>query len=95
MRVSRSPWATPCRGVALCFGAIAIAALSTFSASAEDRQAQAILKSMSDYLGGQENLYVKYDSDVEAITPAIEKLLFSASGELTLSRPNRFRISSS
>src|SRR5215212_6971012 len=62
-------------------------------ASAEDGDAQSILKAMADYVSRQENLSLKYDADVEVVTPAVEKIQFSASGEVTMSRPNKFRIS--
>jgi hypothetical protein len=48
---------------------------------------------MAEYVGHQENLSLKYDADVEVVTPSVEKIQFSASGEVTVSRPNRFRIS--
>ena len=60
--------------------------------AAED-SAQNILKIMSDYVKSQGNLSLKYDSDIEVVTPSIEKVQFSASGDVTLSRPDKFRIS--
>ena len=60
---------------------------------AEEGEAKAILKAMTDYVSRQENLSLKYDSDIEVVTPAVEKIQFSASGDVTLSRPNKFRIS--
>ena len=48
---------------------------------------------MADYVSRQDNLSLKYDADVEVVTPAVEKIQFSASGDVTMSRPNRFRIS--
>jgi hypothetical protein len=60
--------------------------------AAED-SAQNILKIMADYVKSQGNLSLKYDSDIEVVTPSIEKVQFSASGDVTLSRPDKFRIS--
>jgi hypothetical protein len=60
---------------------------------AEDGEAQAILKAMSDYVSRQENLSLKYDADVEVVTPTVEKIQFSASGDVTMARPNKFRVS--
>src|SRR5215211_6221456 len=60
---------------------------------ANETSAQSILKAMADYVSRQENLSARYDADVEVVTPAVEKIQFSASGELTMSRPNKFRIS--
>ena len=45
------------------------------------------------YVSRQENLSLKYDTDIEVVTPAVEKVQFSASGDVTMSRPNKFRIS--
>jgi hypothetical protein len=75
------------------FVAIAIMGSSMSAGSAEDGEAQRILKAMADYVSRQENLSLKYDADVEVVTPAVEKIQFSASGDVTMSRPNRFRIS--
>ena len=72
---------------------MAITGASAPAAWAEDGEAQKILKTMADYVSRQENLALKYDSDIEVVTPAVEKIQFSASGNVTLSRPNKFRIS--
>lgn len=63
------------------------------AARGEDGNAQTILKAMTDFVSRQENLSLKYDADVEVVTPTVEKIQFSASGDLTLSRPNKFRVS--
>ena len=60
---------------------------------AQEGDARSILKGMSDYVSRQENLSLKYDTDVEVVTPALEKIQFSASGDVTMSRPSKFRIS--
>jgi hypothetical protein len=79
------------RGSALA-AAVAFGASVTFPAAAQEGSAQKILKAMSDYLAGQPSLAVRYDSDVEIVTPALEKIQFSASGDVTLKRPDKFRI---
>jgi hypothetical protein len=58
-----------------------------------DESAMRILKAMADHVSSQKTLSLKYDSDIEVVTPALEKIQFSASGEATLSRPDKFRIS--
>ncbi|WP_245435359.1 DUF2092 domain-containing protein [Microvirga calopogonii] len=73
--------------------AMALAGAPAPAAWAEDGDAQGILKAMADYVSRQENLSLKYDADIEVVTPAVEKIQFSASGDVALSRPNRFRIS--
>ncbi len=73
--------------------AMAVAGAPVSAAWAQGGEAQSILKAMSDYISRQENLSLKYDADVEVVTPAVEKIQFSASGDVTMSRPNKFRIS--
>jgi hypothetical protein len=53
--------------------------------------ANEILKSMSQYLANQKNLSASFDSDVEVITPEVQKIQFASSGHLQLSRPNKIR----
>ncbi len=47
---------------------------------------------MSDYVTSQQHFSLKYDVDLEVITPQVEKLQFSSSGEATLSRPDKLRV---
>ena len=51
--------------------------------------AMAILKAMSDYIGAQQSIALLFDSDVEVITPELQKLQFSSSGSLLLDHPNK------
>jgi len=57
-------------------------------ASAQGGGADKILKAMSDYVTSQKTLSVTYDSDVEVITPALQKIQFTSSGQVQLSRPD-------
>ena len=71
----------------------AIAVLSTAanqSARADDPAK--LLKAMSDYLAGQKSLSAKFDSDVEVVTPELQKIQFSSSGEMKMNRPDKLRI---
>jgi hypothetical protein len=61
-------------------------------ASAQGDGADKILKAMSDYVTSQKTLSVTYDSDVEVITPALQKIQFTSSGQVQLSRPDRLRV---
>src|SRR4051794_9559361 len=80
--------------LALCIGgAMVLAGAPVRAASVDEDDARTILKSMADYVSGQETLSLKYDADVEVVTPAVEKIQFSASGDIIMSRPNKFRIS--
>ncbi|QRM28792.1 DUF2092 domain-containing protein [Microvirga sp. VF16] len=89
----RPQGATSTRTALCLLAAMAITGAYAPAAWAEDGEAQKILKTMADYVGRQENLALKYDADIEVVTPAVEKIQFSASGDVTLSRPNKFRIS--
>ena len=47
---------------------------------------------MSDYLAGQKSLSAKFDSDIEAVTPELQKIQFTSSGEMKMNRPDKLRI---
>ena len=64
-----------------------VAAVPTAHASADD--AKALLKAMSDHVGGQQTIQLTFDSDIEIITPQLEKIQFTNSGELMMSRPDK------
>lgn len=51
-----------------------------------------ILKAMSDYLASQKSLSAKFDSDVEIVTPELQKIQFTSSGEMKMNRPDKLRI---
>jgi len=61
------------------------------SASAQAGDAERILKAMSDYLTGQKAMMVSFDSDIEVITPDLQKIQFASSGKLLLRRPDKLR----
>jgi hypothetical protein len=76
---------------------VAIVCLATgFAWAAADAppqgdDAKAILKAMSDWLGSQKTIELTFDSDIEVITPQLEKIQFASSGEALLSRPDKMR----
>jgi hypothetical protein len=63
------------------------------SALAEVRQgdAKSILKATADYLGSQQTIELEFDSDIEVVTPELEKIQFTNSGEVLLNRPDKLR----
>jgi hypothetical protein len=69
------------------------AALMTIgpAALAQGDDAKSILKAMSDYVSSQKTIELTYDSDIEVITPQLEKIQFTNSGDALLSRPNKLR----
>src|SRR5512143_1933226 len=74
--------------------AIALALTANLSvilpARAQD-DAGKILKTMSDYLASQKVISATFDSDIEVITPELQKIQFASSGQLSLSRPDKLR----
>ena len=78
------------------FGLLASVLVATLAAVPVGAQAQAsdaksILKAMADYLRGQQTIELTFDSDIEVITPQLEKIQFTNSGEVLLSRPDKLR----
>lgn len=60
-------------------------------AKAQGSDAKSILKAMSDYISSQKMIDLTFDSDIEIITPHMEKIQFTNSGEALLSRPDKLR----
>jgi hypothetical protein len=46
---------------------------------------------MSDYVSSQKTIEFTFDSDIEVITPQLEKIQFTNSAEALLSRPDKLR----
>jgi hypothetical protein len=65
------------------------ATLPTTQSHAQD--AEKIVRAMSDYLASAKTMSLTYDTDIEVITPDIQKLQFASSGQVLLSRPNQLR----
>ena len=59
--------------------------------TAQENDAKAILKAMSDYVSSQKAIMVAFDSSIEIITPQLEKIQFTNSGEALVSRPDKLR----
>lgn len=60
-------------------------------AQAKGDNARSLLKAMSDYVSSQKTIELTFDSDIEVITPQLEKIQFTNSGEALLSRPDKLR----
>ena len=60
-------------------------------AHAESGDAEKLLKGMADYVASQKSLAVTYDSDIEVITSTLQKIQFTSSGQVQLSRPDKLR----
>ena len=70
---------------------VAILAAAPVVSLAQEGDAKAILKAMSDYVGSQQTIQLTFDSDIEVITPQLEKIQFTNSGGALLSRPDKLR----
>ena len=69
--------------------AIAVGSVIGLAApAAADDGADRILKAMSDYLASQKTISATFDSDIEVITPDLQKIQFDSSGTIFLNRPN-------
>src|SRR5947207_7130973 len=69
----------------------AFIAFTAQSARADD--AAKVLKAMSDYTASQKSISAAFDSDIEIVTPELEKIQFTISGKLQLTRPDKLRVS--
>lgn len=73
------------------FAALVAVLMATTGAAwaQQENDAKVILKTMSDYIGSQKIIELTFDSDIEVITPEMEKIQFTNSGDALLSRPDK------
>ena len=76
-------WVAACAVVA----AAALAGMST--AFADEAQAKALLKAMSDYLAAQKSFSFDTDTTLEIVTTDHQKLGLASSGTITVTRPDK------
>ena len=55
----------------------------------QESDALSILRTMTDYVSSQRVIELTFDSDIEVITPELEKIQFTNSGRALLSRPDK------
>lgn len=77
----------PKRACSLLIIVASILMLAVPSRAQEDN-ARRILKAMTSYLAGQTVISATFDSDIEVITPALQKIQFTNSGAITIKRPD-------
>lgn len=58
---------------------------------AAQNDAEDVLRAMTEYVARQKTIALSFDSDIEVITPELEKIQFTNSGEALLSRPDKLR----
>ena len=66
-------------------------ALSSGPSWAQPNDATRILKTMSDFIAMQPNVSITFDADIEVITPDVQKIQFTNSGTVLMSRPDKLR----
>jgi hypothetical protein len=74
-------------GMAVLITALAAAPTAVWADDATD-----ILNAMSQFLANQRNLSASFDSDVEVITPEVQKIQFASSSQLEISRPDKLHV---
>lgn len=80
------------RSVAALLIASGLSATCIGAGAAHADDAASILRAMSDYIANQKNVSISYDSDIEIMTPGMQKIQFASSGQLTLHRPDKLRV---
>ena len=78
------------RTLATTASVIILAAATSQVARADD--SAALLKAMTDYTAAQKSITATFDSDIEVVTPELQKIQFASSGQLKLTRPDKLRI---
>lgn len=66
--------------------------LSAGAAQADDARARALLKSMSDYIGSLGSIDTTVDTELEVVTPEMEKIAFTSTSHLRMQRPDKVRL---
>lgn len=96
MNEEQAAWSNPFdrlirRPIVLVGLILAISVSSMPCANAQGGGAEKMLKAMSDYVTNQKALSITYDSDIEVVTPSLQKIQFTSSGQVQLSRPDKLR----
>jgi hypothetical protein len=78
-------WLTPLLVVTMAM------ALSSGPTWAQSNDATRILKTMSDFIAKQKSISITFDADIEVITPDVQKIQFTSSGTVLMSRPDKLR----
>lgn len=68
------------------------AMLGASGVQASEAEARALLKAMSDYVGGLTTIEIDVDTELEIVTPEMEKIGFDSSSKLRMARPNQARL---
>jgi hypothetical protein len=83
------PWAAAAAALAV----VGLANMPT--ADADEAQAKALFKTMSDYLAAQQRISFDADTSLEVVTTQKQRIALASSGTVTLSRPDKLHITRS
>ena len=89
MRLLSMSWLSApaiCRGTTAV--AVAVTLLTAVTPSAQAQDAGKVLKAMTDYVTSQKIISATYDTDIEVITDALQKIQFASSGQMLMNRPD-------
>jgi hypothetical protein len=78
------------RILAMTASAAIVATAASHVARADD--SASLLKAMADYTAAQKSITATFDSDIEVITPELQKIQFATSGQLKMTRPDKLRV---
>jgi hypothetical protein len=67
-----------------------LSAAGSQAANADD--SASLLKAMTNYTAAQKSISATFDSDIEVITPELQKIQFASSGQLKMTRPDKLRV---
>lgn len=70
---------------------LVVVTIAPLKCQSQGHDPKTILKSMSDYIGSQGSIELTFNSDIEVITPQLEKIQFTSSGTASMSRPQKLR----
>jgi hypothetical protein len=59
---------------------------------AADTDPKVLLKRMTEYITSQTSISASIDTDIEVVTPDLQKIQFTSSSKLQLSRPDKLRV---
>jgi hypothetical protein len=67
-------------------------ALAATGAQATEAEARALLKGMSDYVASLSSIETNVDTALEIVTPEMQKISFTSSSTMRMTRPNQVRL---
>jgi hypothetical protein len=82
--------ATPWAAAAAVLTTVGLVSMAT--ADADEAQAKALFKTMSDYLAAQERISFDVDTSLEVVTTQKQKIALASSGTVILNRPDKVHI---